>query len=37
MIELEVSTVNHNKIDQTFLAHVSGAVSMNSKNSKARF
>jgi len=37
MIEVKTTTVNHQNNDKTLLAHISGAVSMNSKNSKAKF
>lgn len=37
MIEEKATTVNNKMKDKTLLAHISGAVSMNSKNSKARF
>ena len=37
MIEEKATTINDNKKDQALLVHISGAVSMNSKNSKAKF
>jgi hypothetical protein len=37
MIEVKATTVSHKKKDKMLLAHISGAASMNSKNSKAKF